>query len=293
MLRLAKPILLGAALMAGVMAPAGAADLYEPPIVEAPPPVYYQPEPEPDFGGWYIRGDIDYHALGFRGGTYITYGCPTCGPTPGTDSFDTGTLTGALSAGLGAGYKINRYLRTDLTADWLFTSNFRGSTSGTTCGPTGGPCVSVDRSTMNALLLLANAYVELGTWKKITPYIGAGIGGARVAWGDLRNTTDTTSIHAGATSWRFAWALMAGASYCINKNWKFDLGYRYARISGGRMFEYGPPGAAVGSGPGFDAGFDMHEGRAGLRYQFGGDPACGPKEHFVAYEPEPVVPIYK
>lgn len=286
MLRLAKPILLGTALTVCVSAPATAADIYEPPVVEAPPPVYYNPEPEPVFGGWYIRGDIDYHLSTFRGAQYITYG-----PPPGTGTFDFGNFRGALSGGLGVGYKVNKYFRTDFTADYLFRAGFTGQTSGT-CG--GVACVSVDTSGYTALLLMANAYAELGTWKKITPYLGAGIGGAYVWWDDLNNTAGgTTTVHAGAANWRFAWALMAGASYCINKNWKFDLGYRYTRISGGRMFEFAPPGGAAGAGPGFDLGIDVHEGRAGLRYQFGGDPACGPKEHFVSYEPEPIVPVYK
>lgn len=288
MLRQATPILLGAALLAGA-APAMAADLYVPPVIETPPPVYYEPE-KPDFGGWYIRGDLDYHFLGFRGGTYITYGCPGCGPTPGTNSFDTGTLRSTFSAGGGIGYQVNRYFRVDLTGDYLFGSQFTGSTSGDTCGPGGGPCTSTDTSTFSALLLLANAYAELGTWHRITPYLGAGLGGARVAWGDLTNVTDTTSVHAGATSWRFAWALMAGASYCLTDKFKLDVGYRYTRISGGRMFEWGPAGAAIGAGPGFDAGIDVHEARAGLRYSFGGNPACAPKEH-IPYEPQ--IAVYK
>jgi len=293
MLRLAKPILFGAALMACVAAPASAADFYEPPVVEAPPPVYYQPEPEPAFGGWYIRGDVDYHLLGFRGGDWITYGC--CGvPDPGTNSFSSGTLRGALSLGAGAGYQVNKYFRVDLTGDYFFNSAFRGTSEGG-CGGVATSCT--DETNFSALVLMANAYAELGTWKRITPYVGAGIGGARVNWGDLTNTTagiPVPSIHAGATSWRFAWALMAGASYCINKNWKVDVGYRFMRINGGRMFELNSPaGVSQGAGPGFDRGINVHEGRAGLRYQFGGGSDCGPKKEYVSYEPEPIVPVYK
>ena len=43
------------------------------------------------------------------------------------------------------------------------------------------------------------------------------------------------------------------------------------------MFAFAPV-----AGPGRDQGFDIHEGRAGLRYQFGGASGC--------YEPEPYVP---
>lgn len=280
MLRLAKPVMLAAALVAGMAASAVAADIYEPPIIETPPPIYHEPIPEPSFGGWYLRGDIDYHWSSFRGAEYITYGTPG-----GLGAFDFGNLRGAFSAGLGVGYKMNRWFRADLTADYFFRSTFTGQTSGV-C-PGGGACTSVDTSAYSAIVAMANAYVDFGTWHRITPYVGAGIGGARIKWDDLRNTVGgTTTVHAGVTSWRFAWALMAGASYCINSKWAADVGYRFMRISGGRMFEYAPA-----AGPGFDYGFNVHEARAGLRYQFGGNPACGHKQEFIPYEPEPITPI--
>ena len=66
MFGLSKPALL-AALIAGIAGSASAADLYEPPVVEAPPPVVYQ-----EANGWYLRGDIDYHWAKLRGTEYIT-----------------------------------------------------------------------------------------------------------------------------------------------------------------------------------------------------------------------------
>lgn len=295
MLKLVLPIMMGAAALAASL-PAAAADLYEPPVVEAPPPVYV-PEPAPSFGGWYIRGDAGYNFYNFRGGDWITYGCatgsPGCttpGPTPGTNSFTSGALRGSFSLGAGVGYQVTNHFRVDLTGDYFFKAAFRGSSAGTTCGA--GPCASTDRSAMSALLLMANAYVDLGTWHGITPYLGAGIGGAQVSWDRLENTTTGTAIHNGSSNWRFAWALMAGASYCMSDKLKLDVGYRYARVSGGRMFEWGPAGAAVGAGPGFDRGIDIHQVRGGLRYSFGGDPTCAPRD-VVSYEPPQPLPIYK
>ncbi|MBN9037851.1 MAG: porin family protein [Rhizobiales bacterium] len=288
MLKLALPIMMGAAVLAASL-PAGAADLYQPPVVEAPPPVYV-PEPAPAFSGWYIRGDAGYNFYQFRGGDWITYGCALCGPTPGTNSFTSGTLRGAFSLGGGVGYQVTNHFRVDLTGDYFFKAAFRGSSAGTGCGA--GPCTSTDASTMSALLLMANAYADLGTWHGITPYLGAGLGGARISWGDLENTTTGTAIHTGSTNWRFAWALMAGASYCVTDKLKLDVGYRYARVAGGRMFEWGPAGAAIGAGPGFDRGIDIHQVRGGLRYSFGGDSTCAPRD-VVSYEPPQPLPIYK
>ena len=285
MFRMAKPVF-AAALITSAGMSANAADLIEPPVVEAPP-VY---EPAPDYGGWYIRGDLDYHWSSLRGSEYITYGVDGFGnPAPGSSSFDTADLDGSFSLGAGVGYQITRYLRTDLTADYWFSADFNGSTSGV-CG--GAPCTSTDAASYSTWLLLANAYADLGTYHGFTPYVGAGIGGAYVQWDDLHNTIDgDTTVHAGSSNWRFAWALMAGTSYCLTNNLKLDVGYRYTRVNGGRMFELAPT-TGPGAGPGFDDGFNVHEARAGLRYQFGGDTGCVEPEPIVAYEPPPQ-PIYK
>lgn len=289
MYKLATAGLLGALALAGVSA-AFAADLPEPPPYE--PPVVVSQE----IGGWYIRGDIDYHKSKIRGTEYITYGCDggACGaPTdPGTSEFSSTKLDEAWSAGGGVGYQVNHYLRSDLTLDYWAKAKFNGTSNGIDCG-TGLPCSSTDESDMSALVLLANAYIDLGTWHRVTPYIGAGIGGAYVQWDDLANTiTGVTTDHAGAKNWRFAWALSAGASYCLTSKLDLDLGYRFTRVSGGRMLsQYAPDGGFLGVGPGYDKGLDNHEIRAGLRYNFGsnGKAACGPQD--VAYEPEP--PVYK
>ncbi|WP_292898224.1 outer membrane protein [Nitratireductor sp.] len=280
----------GAALLLIAPTAGYAADLYEPPIIEAPEPLppVIQPDPAPSFGGWYIRGDIDYHWSKLRGTEYITYGVdPSTGLRGSTASFDTTDLKGAMSLGAGIGYQINRYLRTDLTADYWFKSDFTGSTSGTCLD--GNACVSSDTSAYSAWLLMANAYVDLGTYYGFTPYVGAGIGGAYIMWDDLTNTTrDGTTVHEGSSNWRFAYSLMAGTSYCLTENLNLDMGYRFTRVAGGRMFEY-----ASGVAPGFDDGFNVHEARAGLRYQFGGNSNCA-RPQVVSYDPPPFEPpVYK
>lgn len=239
-------------------------------------------------GGWYLRGDINHHWSKLRDTEYITYG-----PPAGTNYFTTTDLKGAFSFGGGVGYQITQYLRTDFTADYWFKSSFRGSTTGD-CGSF-GPCVTSDESSYRALLLMANAYVDLGTYYGVTPYVGAGIGGARVKWDALRNSYDNvTDVHEGASSWRFAWALMAGASYCLTENLLIDAGYRFTQIQGGRMFE--ESGYEVG--PGFERGFNVHELRAGLRYALGGPSLHCATPVLTSYESVPYEipydpPVYK
>ncbi|UCI27246.1 outer membrane protein [Mesorhizobium sp. B2-8-5] len=267
-----------AALFAGLAGPLFAADLPEPQIEEAPPPVVEQ---QPiDVGGWYIRGDIDYHWSHFGGSDYTTYNA-AAPQIPG--SFATGKLKGSFSAGAGVGYQVNQYFRTDVTFDWMGKSDFQGSTNGFCATPTVHACTSSDTSSYSAMLLLANAYVDIGTWHGVTPYVGAGIGGAWVKWDTLHNTDDDGSFeHSGGKGWRFAYALMAGASYCLTDQVKLDVGYRYSHINGGKMFEYASDSNV---GPGYDHGISVHEVRGGLRYQFGQSDCAPPPE---PYQPEPI-----
>lgn len=281
MLNFAKAGLLGTAAVTLMACSAIAADVIEAPVEPAPVVVEHAPVAA---SGWYLRGDIDYHWSDVDDIEYITY------TPPGTGAFTSTELDGSWSIGGGVGYRMNDYLRADLTVDYLADADFTGSTSGT-CG--GLPCTSVDSSSYSALLVLANAYVDLGTYGGFTPYIGAGIGGAHVSWDDLNNSVGgVVTTHGGASNWRFAYALHAGTSYCISDNLDLDVGYRYSHIEGGRMFEFAPI-----AGPGFDDGIDNHEVRAGLRYKFGGGhggKGCGAT---VAYhEPVPVdynPPVYK
>jgi opacity protein-like surface antigen len=254
---------------------AHAADLATPEVVEAPP--VYSPEVQvAEISGWYLRGDASFNYNVLRGANYFQ------GSNSNLRDFDTAKLGNSFGIGGGVGYQINSYLRTDFTADYGFRSTFTGSTSGT-CGG-GVPCTSSDVSHMTTLSLLANAYVDFGTYGSITPYAGAGIGGTYVNWDGLTNTdADGTFHHEGRSSWRFTWALMAGASVDLTCNLKADVGYRYRHVNGGDMFGY-----LLNGGPGYDKGFDIHEGRVGMRYQFG-DTGCGQ----VAYTPPAPMPVYK
>jgi opacity protein-like surface antigen len=281
--------LAGAFLLGSLAVPAVAADLYEPPMVEAAPAVEYR---DVSAGNWYIRGDIDYSKLKFRGADYTVVetveNC--CGDIVAARLVDGNRLSGKLresfSVGGGIGYKINDHFRTDLTLDYQTKSRFRGTTFG--CD---GLCFSDDRTNLTALTLLANAYIDIGTWHGFTPYVGGGLGGAHVKWDSLRNTScsvdgpcDETLTHDGRSEWRFAYAAMAGVSYAFTSNLALDVGYRYTKISGGRMFGGDDAVGGPYTGNGRDKGLDFHSVRAGLRYSFGGSTVAEP----ASYEPAPV-----
>ncbi|MBB4102008.1 outer membrane protein [Allorhizobium borbori] len=260
-----------------------AADLYQPapPVLNAPEVVVN------DASGWYLRGDVGYSFNKLRGANFFQ------GSNSLVTDFTTASLKDSFIVGAGVGYQINSYLRSDLTFDYLGKSDFNGSTKGggAAFGACVGPCTSSDRSSMNAYSLMANAYVDLGTYGGFTPYVGAGLGGSYVKWDKLRNTAcaddgsgcDPTQEHGGKGGWRFTYALMAGASYDLTCNIKADAGYRFRHIEGGDMFGYKANG-----GPGYDKGINSHELRIGARYVFNG---CSAQP----YEPPMIAPppVYK
>lgn len=265
-----------------------AADLYQPvaPLEPAAAPEVTVS----DSSGWYLRGDVGYSLNDMRGAKFLQ-GQPT--PTNWAN-FASADLKGSALLGVGVGYQVTNYLRTDLTFDHTFKSDFKGSTTGSCAS--GPNCVSSDTSSFNAYSLMANAYVDLGTYASITPYVGAGIGGSYVKWDKLNNTAcagatcDPTETHGGESSWRFAYALMAGASYDLTCNLKADAGYRYRHIAGGDMFSFLGTSTPGGGTQGWDKGIDQHEFRIGARYSFNG---CSAQ----AYEPSVVPPappmVYK
>ncbi len=276
-----KVLLAGVALVLGGAGAAAAADVL-PPIVETPyieAPVSHKVAAA---SGWYLRGDAGYAWNSIETPHYFQ------GSNANYVGFNTSELRGSYSVGVGVGYQIRSYLRTDVTLDYFSDADFTGSTRGG-CG-VAVACTSRDLSTVNGLSLLANAYVDFYKHGRFTFYGGAGIGGTHVSWDGLSNTScsdaaptlcDTTVHHSGDKSWRFTYALMAGASIDVTCNLKADIGYRYRNISGGKMFGY-----ALNGGPGYDKGFSSHEARGGLRYSFGG---CAQEEVYI--EPAPVMPV--
>lgn len=79
-------------------------------------------------------------------------------------------------------------------------------------------------TTVETQSLMLNAYVDIDTGTKFTPYIGGGIGYAKVKgsfnepiYGSEGSMDDNN----------FAWQIGLGASYAITQNVALDAGYRY------------------------------------------------------------------
>lgn len=271
-----------AALMAST-AMVQAADIIPAPVHDPLPP---EVVPAASAGGWYIRGDIGYASMKHKGVRYYQ-------GNNLTGEFEVHDLdaTWALQGGLG--YQITDYFRADGTLTYYGASDFTGSSAQrAACNGFADTCDYADNTEMEAAtVLLANAYVDLGTVSGFTAYAGAGIGAAYVKYGTLLNDqtcdggaaacNNNDFVHVGEESWRFAYALHAGVSYDLSCRTKIDAGYTYTHINSGAMFG---GDTTNGSSAGYDEGIDIHAGRLGLRYALS-DAGC----HTPVYEQPPVV----
>ena len=73
---------------------------------------------------------------------------------------------------------------------------------------------------------MLNAYYDINTGTKFTPYVGFGVGVARLKAKEL-NQPNSHYITGKKDATNFAWQIGAGLNYALTDNWSVDLGYRY------------------------------------------------------------------
>jgi opacity protein-like surface antigen len=198
----------------------------------APPP--YAPPVVEDFGGWYLRGDI-----GFSNQRVSRLNNAL--DVNATTSVQNLNFSSAGIFGLGAGYRFNNWFRVDITGEYRGNSTFFGTDAITFPGGFG---TDTYHATKSEWVVLGNAYVDLGTWWCITPFIGAGVGGARVSINGFTDQGIVTPVLPGpalaslafgdnVSRWNFAWALHAGVAYRVTPNFTVELAYRYLDMGNG------------------------------------------------------------
>jgi opacity protein-like surface antigen len=282
---LARNIALAAA-MFGVLPLAGLCGLAEP-VAGAdfgqPYPGLAAPAPRDDrvefASNWYVRGDLAYAQETFPNVALFTFGSSP-------------SVLNTFSAGVGGGYKVNNWFRTDLILDYRSQIHAIRS-GGTNCfinvtNPTPPPptlnlsetCIGNSNTEIHRWDLLANGYLDLGTWDGFTPYVGAGAG---VFWARTFQSvnftfnglpcqascgfTGGTNIitfadfdHSqSSTTWRFAWAAMAGVAIAMTDHTQLDVGYRFLDL--GTVTGISPV-----TGTSVTQRIRANEVRAGLRY---------------------------
>jgi opacity protein-like surface antigen len=263
--------LLAGAALAAAFTSAQAADL---PPISGPRPI--APVQVEEMGGWYLRGDIGVGSQNFTdfGHTQTN----SAFVWPASWSIDQRSMGDATFVGGGVGYQLNSWLRFDATGEYRSKSKFKAIGSYTEFCPT-GRCFDVYDGDHSAVVLMANAYLDLGTWMCLTPFVGVGVGAARHSIGGL---TDVGYISDGTTGfgyasnndfaeWKLAWALHAGVAYNVTSNFKMELAYRYLNMGNVNtsIIDCANSGCAGTGGPSAYytfQNFDSHDIKFGMRW---------------------------
>ena len=238
-------------------------------------------EEKVEFGsGWYVRGDMAVARSLKPTTSPVSFDTtnPAVIPVPPTLSFSSDENI-SYTASLGAGYQVNQWFRADAIFDFHKPTSTLFQGAAKTCPGTYLPDGSLGQEgcsphydgALTRYDALINGYIDLGTWHRVTPYLGAGAG---LAFGHYSASikftqSDGTSYNispvdslgvthhedfdtaSSGTYYNFAFALMAGVAVDVFDHTKLDIGYRYLNM--GRL-------------PGYGGVMYQHEVRAGLRY---------------------------
>jgi opacity protein-like surface antigen len=238
--------------------PVFAADLYDP---QPPPP------PVVPFGGWYLRGDLGMSSQYFSGLNHELFKAVDIHDFPDKGGFDSAPL-----GDIGIGYQFNQWLRTDAIVQYRGNANFSALDRYGHNDPVLGPVWDATNdysASKSEWLLMANAYVDVGNWNGIVPYVGAGIGASRNTISHFRDVNVPNAGVASADSastWNFAWALHAGLGYEVTDRLTLDFGYSYVNLGdaqSGRIRSYDN---TVDAAPMHFEGIASHDFKLGLRY---------------------------
>ena len=249
-----RALVLGAALVAGSVATASAADLHGGSIKDG-----YMPVPVVGPASWYIRGDVG-HAV-FDHPTIIE---------DGRFNFTNPRIESQWTVGGGIGYYFSKSVRGDLTWDHRFESDVGGFV--------GQPLVNFPgerRFGLKSDVFLANLYYDFDTRSRFSPYVGIGLG-------VTHNTTTNGTVDdtcgcgfsgvtiAGDSKWSVAGALMTGFSVALRDRLHLDAGYRLMYLGDAKTgLMTGTAPVAGAQSPGGDpviSDIYAHEFRVGLRY---------------------------
>lgn len=161
-----------------------------------------------------------------------------------TVEFDPGWLVGGA-----VGYGFGNGIRTELEV--AFARAGVGSISGSGASGSGGAA--------SALSGMGNVFYDFDTGTPITPYVGGGLGVARVAYGGVSRVANSRIADQDNV---FAYQGVAGVGYRVNENLGLFADYRY--------FATTDPALTTDSGREVDGEYTDHRFVLGFRWSFGG-----------------------
>ncbi len=109
-----------------------------------------------------------------------------------------------------------------------------------------------------AYVAMANFYYDFENSSRFTPYVGAGIGAARVNLDGYSSTTTGPMIDDSDTV--FAYQGIAGVDFALDEQWSIFSDYKY--------FTANDPEVTTSAGNTTDVDFDTHNVQVGLKMKF-------------------------
>ncbi|WP_369721058.1 outer membrane protein [Bradyrhizobium sp. LLZ17] len=249
--------------------------------IAAPPPMYAPVAQPADFGGWYLRGDI---GMTNQSAKRIDSAAAQ-NPNLSVGTFGLGFDSSPLFD-LGVGYRFNNWFRADVIGQYRGRANFHGANSVIAPGFAGNDSYSGSKS---EFVVMANAYVDLGTWWCITPFIGAGVGGSYNRISGFRDDgfqyvainnpqlTSSSTYFADNGKWNLAWAAHAGLAYKVNPGFTVELAYSYMDLGDAapgnfRAFDNSSSGASTIK----IKDITSHDVKLGVRWELNSPPVYAP-----------------
>lgn len=251
----------------------------------APPMVQHMQAPVEDFAsGWYLRGDVGVGRQQFESFDFTQTN--NAFVWPASWRIDQQDIKDTAFMGVGVGFQWNSWMRGDVTAEYRASTKVKAVGSYTEFCP-GGRCFDLYDADHQASVFMANAYLDLGTWWCLTPFVGVGVGGVRhnvAAIHDIGLISNGFSAFGYANedkvNWDFAWAVHAGLAYSVTNNVKLEIAYRYLNMGNAESAVINCNSAACANTGGPAAFYtltdlDSHDFKVGMRWMLN-EPAQAP-----------------
>jgi len=134
---------------------------------------------------------------------------------------------------------------------------------------------------VNSLAFMANGFYDFLNSSSFTPYLGGGIGAARVSLDKLAFTA-APSITTSGSKWEFAYQAIAGVRYNFTPNWDVHADYRYFATLDPKFSFFGAPASSTQ--------YHTHNVMAGISYHFTPPPPPPPPVAAAPPPPPPAAP---
>ena len=208
--------------------------------------------------GLYVGVGGGYNQLSTEGVTHV--GTPFGKDIGGEIKFD-----GGLAALGSVGWGFSNGLRLELEGSYRKNKLSEASAASLRNAPGNG-------SESKSAVFLNALYDFDKTSLGISPYVGLGIGRARIKWDDAGAANSSLTARLNDTQGKLAYQAIAGISFLENlvPGMSFTAEYRYMGVSGSRVHE---GTVTPARGPGFPITMPIESSRnhsfmLGLRYQF-------------------------